>query len=406
MARRSGFTLLELMTSVALTIIILLAVAAAFSATQTVYQREANMKSAVENGRIATAYLENITRYAGYGLDPRFAIDMSTTNLPGGTPTKSNYVDTTQYTSTAITGFATDDFAFRYRDPSYLRRGTFNQATMTVALDASTGAPGTFGMSVVTGRMLQIVCSAGQAWTVVRTAAALTGTETNVAVASANVGGNAASFPAPPNATAAPCMLLTGDKAPFVMVVREVRLRVIPLGTAPNIRPFLVAYNDLSASVVGGSTDFDPIAADVESFQVSYVMNRGPGAAIDSGGDWILGNTVGDSPAIPTTTGTRPVFDSLYDAPERFSADAANVRAVSFDLAVRSRRAETRKAYAQPRLADDPTAAVAADGYFHTSISTTVRTPNLASRTIFVPALRPAGAVAGSNEWMQNTWGG
>ena len=54
----------------------------------------------------------------------------------------------------------------------------------------------------------------------------------------------------------------------------------------------------------------------------------------------------------------------------------------------------------QPRLADDSLAVTTvSDGYFHSSVSTTVRTPNLTSRTTFTPALRAAGDTNPLNEW-------
>jgi type IV pilus assembly protein PilW len=190
------------------------------------------------------------------------------------------------------------------------------------------------------------------------------------------------------------------------MLVREVRLRIIPLGPAPNnIRPYLVAFNNLAEADVGNSAvDYDPIAADVESFQVSYVMNRGPPppavpVPLDgAGGDWVLGNATGDALALPTAGGVRPDFYSLdYTDVARYSSDVANVRAVTFDLSVRSRREERRSAFPQPRLANDPTAAAPTDGYFHVSVGTTVRTPNLLSRATFAPPL------VGTNP---NFWGG
>jgi type IV pilus assembly protein PilW len=399
--RMKGFTLLELMTSMVITIIILLAVAAAFTAVQGVYQREAHLKGAVENGRVATAYIERVTRYLGYGIDPRYAIDLSATNLPGA---KSNYTDGVNITpgSTGTIGFITDDFAFRYRDPTYMRRGSWDGTKVDIV--AVNGSPATFGIPIPAGRLIQVVCTGGQEWVVVKTGAAILGTANTVNAGSANVTGNATSFPAPVGLP--PCFAATGASLPYVMIVREVRLRVIPLGVAQasggnGVRPFLVAYNRLDA--VG--TDFDPIAADVESFQVSYVMNRNTGTPHEgASGDWILGNKIGETPVIPTdNSAIRPTYDLGYADAARFTTDVANVRAVSFELSTRSLRRERRLAFRQPRLADDPSTPLAAaltpDGFFHNSVSTTVRTPNLTSRTTFTPPLRVAGDPSLLNEW-------
>ncbi len=370
----------------AISIIILLAVASSFTGIQTVYQREAQMKTAVESGRVATAYLERVTRYLGYGLDPRYAIDLSTANLPS--TTKTNFTGT---------GFITDDFAFRYRDPMYLRRGAYDGSNIT--LDSAA----TFGVALQPGRLLQIVCPGGAAWAVVKTSAATTATDTTVGVASANIVTNPTSFPVPPTIVAAPCLTGTGDKAPYVMLVREVRLRVIPLGPGGAQRPFLVAYNALNLTGIGTTaTDFDPIAADIESFQVSYVMNKNPAAAtpIDGvGGDWTFGNRSGDSAALPGVSTPRPTYDDSYTDLVRYGNDVANVRGIEFEVSARSLRKETRAAFVNKPLADDPTAVAAPDGFFHVNVGTTVRTSNLTSRKMFTPLLKISGDPTAMNEW-------
>ncbi|MBS1153638.1 MAG: hypothetical protein H6Q89_5336, partial [Myxococcaceae bacterium] len=282
-----------------ITIIILLSVAAAFTATQAIYQREAQLKSAVESGRVASGYIERLTKFIGYGIDPRFAIDISTGNLPANAPSpKSNFIGAASTSNAAMIGFVTDDFAFRYRDPSYLRRGTFSGAAVTI--DATAGGLPNFNIPIQQGRLIQIVCAGAQEWAVVRTTAAIVPAATSVAVASANDVTNPTSFPIPKTTVQAPCFLEVGIRAPYIMLVREVRLRVIPLGIAGNIRPFLVAYHNLIEANVGTSaTDFDPIAVDVESFQVSYMMNRGTGVALDGAtGDWILGNAAADAVSV------------------------------------------------------------------------------------------------------------
>ena len=393
-----GFTLLELMTSMVITVIILLSVAAAFTATQTIYQREAQLKSSVESGRVATGYIERLTRFIGYGIDPRFAIDLSTANLPS--TTKTNFPGFANTSTATMTGFITDDFAFRYRDPAYLRRGRYDGTN--VVIDNAGGGPANFNIDLQAGRLIQIVCTGGQQWAVVKTSAAIVPASTSVAAGSANIVTNPTSFPPPPTSAAAPCLIATGINAPYIMLVREVRLRIIPLGTAPNIRPYLVAYNGLDQTNIGtGATDFDPIAADVESFQVSYMMNKGAVAPLDdpAGGDFVLGNATTDTVKLPIVAGTRPDYAMSYSDPARFNADVANVRAVVFDLSIRSLRAEKRSSFPQPRLADDPAAPLPPDGYFHVAVSTTVRTPNLTSRSTFTPPLKVAGDPTQLNEW-------
>jgi type IV pilus assembly protein PilW len=367
-------TLLELTTSMVVTAIVLAGVAASFIAVQNVYQRESQLKSAVESSRVSSTYLEKIVRLAGYGIDPKYAIDVTGLTAPYA---KSNYVDATNR-------FITDDFAFRYRDPSYLRRGYLSPVTqLTLEPAAMTGVV-QFGTTILAGSLLMVACPGGSDWVVVRTGAQAASTASSVVVASA-----APAFPAPP-ATLPSCLSQTGPQAPFVMLVREVRLRVIPLGAAGKQRPFLVAYNTLTLPFAG--LDFDPIAADVESFQVSYMMNRGsstpPCSAPDTPAgtaNWIMGDLAGEI-ALPAVSGSRPNYDDDYSDQKRCNNDVANVRAVQFDISTRSARLEGRKAHVAKALADDPTT-YTSDGFFHLNLSTTVPTPNLESRSFFTPSL-------------------
>lgn len=377
-----GLTLIELTTSMVVSAIVLAGVAATFIGVQNVYQREGQLKSAVEGGRVSTAYLENLVRLAGYGIDPRFAIDVDPSGIPGSS--KSNF-------QPPGGAFVTDDFAFRYRDPAYARRGSFDGTTVT--LDGSlTGLPN-FGVTLNPGRLLMIACPGGAEWAVIR----VTGAAATVGTATSS--GAPTGFPAP---VAASCMTETGVKAPFVMLIREVRLRVIPLGPLPIQRPFLVAFNSIDNGGAGG-LDFDPIAADVESFQVSYMMNRGPPpniAADGAGGNWVMGDENSDTVKVPVVQVRRPLYDDAYaelisgtPMGVRYTADPANVRALQFDISIRSSRDQGRKGFKAKRMGDDVLTPTATDGFFHLDVSTTVSVPNLTSRNPFTPSFPP------------NTWG-
>nr|WP_255449889.1 MULTISPECIES: PilW family protein [Myxococcaceae] len=185
------------------------------------------------------------------------------------------------------------------------------------------------------------------------------------------------------------------------MLVHELRLRVIRLGS----RPYLVAFRNLDP--VAGNTDYDPVAADVENFQVAYVMNRprtGAATPVDgTGGNWILGDDPATDNDLPLTTATAPTFDTGYDDSARFSRHPANVRAVRVSFTVRSARKEStgRIAFA-PQTLENQTLSGAADGYYRLSVTTSVRVPNLAARAFFVPPIQLTGADPAE----LNVWGG
>ncbi|NPC87184.1 prepilin-type cleavage/methylation domain-containing protein, partial [Pyxidicoccus fallax] len=177
---------------------------------------------------------------------------------------------------------------------------------------------------------------------------------------------------------------------PFVMLVREKRLRVESFGG----RPYLVVRHGWHSNA-----EFDPIVADVESFQVAYQMNRPPAdtvccaaaAAPDmgagGGASWVLGD---ETPMVPPAPGlTPPSYGSPYDAPERYTAHPANIRAVRVGLTVRSTRKQPREVLDTPRqLLNAPPPPAEGDAYVRSTVETTIRVPNMTSRSFFTPEYR------------------
>lgn len=388
MARRArGFTLIELLVGTVTTAIILSAVAAAFVGVQGSYQTEARIKVAVEGMRTATDFIEQRLRMAGYGVDPRFAFDfdVSTAALPGGT--KSNYHIVL---GKGLPDSITDDLAFRYRDAAWMRRGTFSGG---IQLDS-----GTFGMGFPAGQRFIVSCVGGKDYVVVkatsavsRTATALVGTVDAALTPTASVG--------------APCLTRTGDNLPYVMLLHEMRLRIMPLEG----RPFLVAFPSLDS--LDASTAV-PLAADVESFQVAYVMNRpSPTStnnalpAVDASSavkNWVLGDDGSpDADRVPDPAASpAPLYTTPYDDPARFNKHPANIRAVRLSISVRSTTPEASKRRAFSRLSlEDSGEAAAADGFYRTNMTTTVRMPNMLSRSAFNPPV-------GGEDPAGNVWGG
>lgn len=386
MARRArGFTLIELLVGTVTTAIILTAVAATFVGVQGSYQTEARIKVAVEGMRTATDFIEQRLRMAGYGVDPRFAFDFTTAALPSAT--KSNY---RIVLGKGLPDSITDDLAFRYRDAAWMRRGIYSAG---IQLDG-----GTFGMGFSAGQRFIVSCVGGKDYVVVkatsavsRTSTALSGTVDTALTPAASIG--------------APCLSRTGDNLPYVMLLHEMRLRIVPLDG----RPFLVAFPSLDSL---DTTTAVPLAADVESFQVAYVMNRpSPAstnnalAAVDASSpvkNWVLGDA--DSAAtdrVPDPLASpAPLYTSAYEDPSRFNRHPANIRAVRLSISVRSTSPEASKRRAFARLSlEDSGEAASADGFYRTNMTTTVRVPNMMSRSAFNPPV-------GGEDPAGNVWGG
>jgi type IV pilus assembly protein PilW len=290
--------------------------------------------------------------------------------------------------------FVTDDLAYRYRDPTYLRRGSIDNSISTLTL--TTGD--TFEIPIKIGQVFMVACvGSSEKYVMVRASAAVAATANSVAVA---VYGTP--FPIASDG----CMLSSSSTTPFVMLVHESRVRVVPLGS--NNRPFLVVSHNLL-----NLTDFDVLAADVENFQVSYVMNQpnpniSPAPAIvDSTAanpNWVFGDEPGaPAPDLPQPSVTGPAYDDRYALANRFNASPANIRAVRIGLTIRSSRAMPNKTYGFPAQSiGNYTSVSTNDAFYRLTLSTQLRTPNLASRGLMTPSLANAADPADR----RNKWGG
>lgn len=376
---RRGVTLVELLVGLAVTSIVLAAVGTAIVAGQTTYRQEAHVKQAVEGGRISNAYIDNLVRMAGYGLDPGHAFDFAAANLPGAT--KDNFVGA---------NFITDDLALRFRDPTWVRRGRLDVGGTTLTLDGGQ----TFGVPLKQNQAVILGCEGANEFFIGAINSPVTATATSVGVQPYNaVFPQATAFPAAVPA----CLLDTyAGSAAFVMLIREARIRVVDL----NGRPYLVVFHNMAAPDPAVNLDFDPIASDVENFQVAYQMNRLPAnttlnpvpPVVDAAGNsnWILGDLAGEG--IPDPALAPPGFQTPYEAAERFNAHPANIRSVRTSMIVRSLRSIERQGTPPIALENDPVPPAANDGFYRTILRSNIRVGNMLSRSFHVPALNDGTA--------------
>lgn len=394
--RPRGFTLIEMMVGLAVTTIILLSVAASFTAVQGSYQAETRIKSSTEGARTALGFIEKQLKLAGYGIDPRFTFDMDGTNVPSNL--KNNYEF-----SVGANGewprVVTDDLAYRFRDPSYLKRGSLSGTTISLE-SPPVDQTGKFGVPLKAGQALMVSCIGGQEYVVVRVRAAVTADATAAEVTA----------PVTPFPTSKPgCLALTGVQTPYVMLIHERRLRVVDVdGT-----PYLVAFRNFDPTA--GNTEYDPIAEGVENFQVSYVMARPSPSSAFAGmdppdklgnGNWILGDFPGE-PGPDFGAAPVPTYRLPYDDISRYSPHPANVRVIRMSVGMRSAQPEpnARRAFEERDVEDalvTTSPGAPPDGYYRTVMNSAVRIPNMLSRSMFTPALR----LSAGDPAELNTWGG
>lgn len=391
---RRGFTLAELLVGLAVTSIVMTAVVAIFIGVQRSYQAETEVKLMTENGRGALMFLERVLPMAGYGIDPRVAFDV-------GTPTSGgrDNVDVQGVTfnpnTPAMTGTTvfTDDLAFRYRDPAYLRAGRINTGATTITLDTAAG------VAIPVGKLLMVGCRGGIEYQMTRVSVAVVPADTSVTVTAAG---------SPFITSSATCLQATGSASPWVYLIHEHRIRIVKLGG----RPWLVSFRNLAADDTDlTGNNFDPIAPDVEVFQVAFGINRArPGltcctTAPDATGnsDFIMGDALTETVfAQPTGVLTSlPDYRSGYDDPERYLGHPANVRSVHVAMVMRSTRAlpDGRRDLRPNDIYNWDAPTPVTDGFKRTFFHTSVNTSNLYSRSGFAPALRSSGDLRDLNSW-------
>ncbi len=401
---RRGFTIVELMVGTTVSSMVLIGVAAVVIAINGAYQSHMTTKQASENGRLALTYVERTLRMAGYGLTPEQAFDFDALNLPDAT--KDNYSETL----TNWGAYTTDDLAFRYRDPYYLRRGSLADLTgptyvfeldLSIPPPPAAPPPTNLGRTFNVGELVQVACVGSQGTWLGRVEITAAKTVTSVTLR-------------PHDGSTVPptCTLEEGS---FLMRIHEKRLRIITIGDTPQTqRPFLVVYHDWRTPLAT-NTNFDPIAVDVESFQVSYHMNRPQGSstvvpvpdAVDNhtNSNWVLGD-VGNSddllPSLDASVAPPPSYDTPYDHALRYNAHPANIRAVQIGIAARAPRPNSQRSQPTPIRLANHQFVLTSDNYARMVVETVVRVPNMTSRAFFTPTHRNESDLYDR----RNVWGG
>lgn len=397
--RNNGFTLAEMLVGLTITSIVMVAVTAAVIGVQNSYQAETEVKILTEGGRTALMYIERVVPMAGYGVDPRMAFDVGP--LPGGIARDNDNVSLETFSPAQgnMDGGAiiTDDLAFRYRDPAWLRSGRLNGTTLTVDTP--------FGLPLPEGKLLLVVCQGANRMSAGRVGAG------GAAAADTTVELTPATAPWV-NSTDSCLQNGVGPQSPWVFLVHEQRLRIVNIGG----RPWLVSFRDLAANTLDLTRDnFDPIAADVENFQVAFGVPRAPPAlaccqtAPDTGlpGDWVFGNSFSGGTPEPVfaqpanVLATQPSYDTSYTDPLRFIGHPANIRSVHIALTMRSTRRDptSKRASAPEDLFNYDAPAAVPDGFTRSTFHTIVNTPNILSRSFFLPVLRSASDTRDLNSW-------
>ncbi len=322
-------TLVELLTTLAISGVIMVGITSAFLAQTRQYQIHASRQGLQSNVRRGMMFMEDRLRAAGYGVDPRFTFtaydgfDVQNTNAPN-----LNFPD-------AITILT--------RDPRFQR--TTNSALTTSSTQMTLNA----AASLSRGQILLILCPGAEDYAYVTVQSA---TNTNVVtfnpVASAANPETPISLPGArfhQQANFGPgCFGNTGQMKTVVKIDRY-SFYVAAFDDDGNPSspptPYLMLHQGLDVAGTGtigtasspvNAEDGIPLAHGIEQLQIAYILNPAPNAV-----PTILG--VDASPGWgPAWAGSSliPAMSDSYDSPNRTISHPANIRQVRVTMVARS----------------------------------------------------------------------
>lgn len=412
-ARARGFTLVELVVSLAVSMVVIAAASMLLVAQQRAHAAGSGQRALQETARVALSDITRRLRDAGYGVDPAAVLDFGPQdNVPraslftGGKEYLTSYRCNTAVTCRDKTD-ASDEIVFYSRDP------LFSRPVAAVGAGSVT-LVGDLKEPLYAGQILQVMCLLDprtMAYVTVGRfvpAAAPPNPLNNVVVplAPGQTGGalGLPAFPFENGELASPCF---GSGVAAVVATKMDRFRYYVdsytedgAAVAPQTagsRPHLMLDQGLLDA--GGNPIVSPVAPDVEDVQFAYLY---PPLAAGGGSRLVgmqQGTDAGSEPGGIDVLTPPPAIGDAPDAPSRRTGNPANILGVRISVLVRSPEQDLNQSEVAvpviPAVANrTPQAAI--PKYRRSLFETTVMLRNVQGRGILYPVVDATGATAGA----------
>jgi len=380
--RHAGFTLIELMISVAILAFVISGISFVLIKQSQASATQGMDRDLEESGRLAILEIGKAIRLAGYGIAPTAAFDFDryACTIPGtGTTCNPATVGglTSNFPRDRTDG--PDELVLSYRDPTFTARGVTSftgggpyTATVTPALTASLKA----------GRIVEVLCDGlDQVAYFALTADAAVGATILTMQFTANADGYYPNpLPIPPSATAVPpaCMPAASPSSLVYLTLVE-RVRYFVANDTDGV-PGLFRERGRGAPEL--------LFRGIVDVQLTYTMTQPPPSSpfagvvvgpVTCGPDpWTYGLcSVSGTP--PETANAPDWVNDAYDSLNRYTGHPADIHGVNITVVARSaHKAPGSSGTGVPQIANRP--ARAADGYKRYVLSITEQPVNLASR--------------------------
>lgn len=376
-AATRGYTLVELVITVAVASIAIAAGFATFLTQHRSFQGQESRRLMQGAQRSTATFLERTVRRAGWGVEPFISFDFDRYDaLPcsSGAPCPRDRID------------GSDRIVFYSRNPYYQLppAGPVGNAWNFVdSGGTSLTVQARRGDVFPAGRILMVMCDDASS------AAFVTVQNTVLAEADGEIGlplvtASTDPFHGQDHLDTVECFETGASNGTTVFQVERTHLFVHEYDGIPWL--MLDTGTDTNLDDRVDEHDWLPVAEGVEDFQVAYLMNASDAAtAPDSDGNWVYGDTE-DISETPNVAATAPRYQHAFLAPERFTGHPANIRAVRMTLTIRSRGEEVGVGTSPLQALENrsPGSLPPIDGYRRDTFGVIVNTPNMASRAQFL----------------------
>lgn len=405
--RARGFTLVELLVAVAVSLIVVFAAVSLMLGTQRLFRAGDEDRAIQETARVALDELGRNLAGAGYGLEPTFVFDFGQAatvmdRVPVGTQVRfGGYACKDNPVACRDRIDAPDEVVFYARDPLFGKDLTGPIGVNAITL-AGPIKPGTLGP----GQILQLMCYGGSgqwlwAYVTIATVDATNPAAVSVTLAT-NSGGLPNDFPYQNDlVNGQPCFGSGARRAYkidryryFVRAIDDAgNVKDTPPWQTPSARPYLLLDQGLLDA--NGQPIVSVVAPDVEDLQVAYVYPVPNGTAAVVGatsGTQITATAAGIDLAPDVGCGAPPcipAFSTPTIDPIRTTHHPANLRAVRVAITVRSSRSDPKVFEAQVPEALNRPAVAGEAGYRRLVFESTTYVHNMENRLPVFPTYDP-----------------